>query len=54
MISVHYVAHRLSLAAAHAADGIPDLQQFKSLLQTLFSFYQNSTVRMANLTCYSG
>ena len=49
MISVHCVAHRLALAAAHAADGNPYLQQFKSLLQTLFYFYQNSAVRMANL-----
>lgn len=37
MISVHCVAYRLSLAA-HAADGIPYLEQFKSLLQTLFFF----------------
>ena len=43
------VAHRLALAAAHAADGIPYLQRFKSILQTLFYFYQNSAVRMANL-----
>ena len=49
MISVHCVAHRLALAAAHAADGIPYLQRFKSILQTLFYFYQNSAVRMANL-----
>ena len=32
MISVHCVAHRLALAAAHAADGIPYLQCFKSIL----------------------
>ena len=49
MISVHCVAHRLALAAAHAADGIPYLQRFKSILQTLFYFYQNSAVRVANL-----
>ena len=49
MISVHCVAHRLALAAAHAADGIPYLQRFKSILRTLFYFYQNSAVRMANL-----
>ena len=35
MISVHCVAHRLALAAAHAADGIPYLQRVKSILQTL-------------------
>ena len=39
MISVHRVNHRLALAAAHAADGIPYLQRFKSILQTLFYFY---------------
>ena len=49
MISVHCVAHRLALVAAHAADGITYLQQFKSILQTLFFFYQNIAVRMANL-----
>ena len=49
MISVHCVAHRLALAAAHAADGIPYLQRFKSMLQTLFYFYQNSAVHMGNL-----
>ena len=49
MISVHCVAHRLALAAAYVADGIPYLQRFKSILQTLFYFYQNSAVRMANL-----
>ena len=49
MISVNCVAHRLALAAAHAADGIPYLQCFKSILQTLFYFHQNSAVHMANL-----
>ena len=49
MISVYCVAHRLALAAAHAADGIPYLQCFKSILQTLFYFHQNSAVHMANL-----
>lgn len=49
MISVHCVAHRLALAAAHAADGIPYLQRFKTKLQSLFYFYQNSAVRMSNL-----
>lgn len=49
MIAVHCVNHRLALAAAHASDSIPYLQQFKSILQTLFFFYQNSAVRMANL-----
>ena len=43
--------HRLALAAAHASDSIPYLKQFKStyILQTLFYFFQNSAVHMANL-----
>jgi len=49
MIAVHCVNHRLALAAAHASDSVPYLQQFKSILQTLFFFYQNSAVRMASL-----
>jgi len=49
MIAVHCVNHRLALAAALASDSIPYLKQFKSILQTLFYFYQNSPVRMANL-----
>ena len=49
MLAVHCVNHRLALAAAHAADGIPYLQRFKSILQTLFYFFQNSCVRTASL-----
>ena len=44
MIAIHCVNHRLALAAAHASDAIPYLQQFKSILQTLFYFYQNCTL----------
>lgn len=36
MIAVHCVNHRLALAAAHTSDAIPYLQQFKSILQSLF------------------
>ena len=46
LISIHCVNHRLALAAAHAADGIPYLVRFKATVQTLF---QNSPVRMAGL-----
>ena len=49
MISVHCINHRLALTAAHAADGIPYIQRFKSILQSLFYFYQNSAVRMVGL-----
>lgn len=49
MIAVHCVNHRLALAVAHGSDSVLYLQQFKSILQTLFFFYQNSAVRMASL-----
>jgi len=49
LISIHCVNHRLALAASHAADHIPYLQRFKTHLRNLFSFYQNSAVRMAGL-----
>lgn len=49
MIAVHCINHRLALAASNASDCIPYLKQYKSLLQTLFYFYQNSSVRMASL-----
>lgn len=48
LISIHCVNHRLALAAAHAAD-IPNLVRLKATVQTLFLFYQNSAVRMAEL-----
>ena len=49
LISVHCVNHRLAFAAAHAADDVPYLVRFKATVQTLFLFYQNSSVRMAGL-----
>ncbi len=49
LIQVHCVNHRLALAASQAGDSVPYLKQFKSILQTLFYFYQNSPVRMASL-----
>ena len=49
MIAIHCVNHRLALAASHAADNIPYLQRFKTNLQYLFTFYQNSPVRLAGL-----
>ena len=49
LISVHCVNHRLALAASHAADNISYIQRFKSHLHDLFSFYQNSPVRLAGL-----
>lgn len=51
MIAVHCINHRLAAANSipHDSDLIPSLQQFKSILQALFFFNQNSIVRMANL-----
>ena len=49
LISIHCVNDRLALAASHAAHNIPYLQCFKSHLHNLFSFYQNSPVRLAGL-----
>lgn len=49
LISIHCVNHRVALAASHAADHIPYLQRFKTQLRNLFSFYQNSPVRMSGL-----
>ena len=49
MIVVHCVNHRLALAAAQASDSVPYVLKFKSILQTLLYFFQNSPVRMANL-----
>lgn len=54
MIAIHCVNHRLALAAAHAADGIPYLMLFKTHLHSLFSFYQNSSVRLAGLHAIQG
>ena len=48
-IAVHCINHRLALAAANASDSIPYIKQFKSILQSLFYFYQNSAVRTASL-----
>ena len=49
LASIHCVNYRLALAASHAADHIPYLQHFKTHLRNLFSFYQNSPVRMSGL-----
>lgn len=49
LISNHCVAHRLALACGQAANEIPYLKKFKSILDQLYRFYQNSAVRMASL-----
>ena len=49
LIANHCVAHRLALACGQAADEIKYLKKFKSILDQLYRFYQNSAVRMAGL-----
>ena len=49
LIANHCVAHRLALACGQAVDEITYLKKFKSIVDQLYRFYQNSTVRMAGL-----
>ena len=49
LIANHCVAHRLALACGQAADEIAYLKKFKSILDQLYRFCQNSAVRMAGL-----
>ena len=50
LTSIHCVGHRLALAAAHAGKDIPYIHnKFKPTLSQLFSFYQNSLVRMSGI-----
>ena len=51
LVSIHCVAHRLALAAAQASDNIPYVHDnFDTILQNLFNFYEHSPVRMSGLT----
>ena len=49
LIANHCVAHRLALPCGLAADEIRYLKKFKSILDQLYRFYQNSAIRMAGL-----
>ena len=49
LISNHCVAHRLALVCGQAADEIPYLKKFKSILHQLYKFYQYSAVRTAGI-----
>ena len=49
LIANHCVAHRLALACGQAADEITYLKKFKSILDQLYRFYQNSAVRITGL-----
>ena len=51
VIANHCVAHRLTLAYAQAADEVYTLclKKFKAIPDQLYRFYDNSSVRTANL-----
>lgn len=49
LIANHCIAHRLALACGQAANEINYLKKFKSILDQLYRYYQNSAVRMAGL-----
>ena len=49
LINIHCVAHRLALAAAQSAAGIPYLTKFKDILGQMYRYYEASGVRMAGL-----
>lgn len=49
-VGVHCGAHKLNLAANHAAKAVPYIGKFKNLLQHLYSFYASSPVRTAGLS----
>ena len=43
-VGVHCAAHRLSLAASQAGDGVPCIKKFKDHLRKLYDFFDNSSV----------
>ena len=49
LTSIHCVAHRLALAAGQAGEKVPFLStSFKPTPRQLFSFYENSAIRMSS------
>nr|XP_006823127.1 PREDICTED: uncharacterized protein LOC100368807 [Saccoglossus kowalevskii] len=50
LINIHCMAHRLALASSQTVNEVPYIKKFSSILQQLFYYYQNSSVRMAGLT----
>ena len=46
---MHCAAHRISLAASQAGDGVPHIKKFKDHLRKLYDFFDNSSVRTAGL-----
>ena len=48
-VGVHCAAHRLSLAASQAGDGVPYVKKFKDHPRKLYDFFDNGSVRTAGL-----
>ena len=49
LVANHCIAHRLALACGQAANEIRYLKEFKDILDQLYRFYSNSSVRLAGL-----
>ena len=50
LLANHCIAHHLALACAQAANDIPYLKRFKSIMDQLYRFYQNSAVWVAGMS----
>ncbi|XP_006822442.1 zinc finger protein 862-like [Saccoglossus kowalevskii] len=48
-IGIHCSAHRLQLASCQAANAVPFVKKFHTILRQLYDYYDNSAVRMAGL-----
>ena len=48
-ISVHCAAHRLNLASSQAANAVPYVKKFNTILRQLYDFFDDSSVRTAGL-----
>ena len=48
-VGIHCAAHRLNLASTQAANSVPYVKKFNSVLRQLFDYYDNSAVRSAGL-----
>ena len=49
LVSIHCVAHRLALAVTEAADQVSPIKQFKSYLNSFFTYFHRSPKRAGKL-----
>ncbi|XP_006813061.1 zinc finger protein 862-like [Saccoglossus kowalevskii] len=49
-IGIHCCAHRLQLASSQAANAVPYVKKFVSILRQLYDYFDNSAVRSAGLS----